>query len=53
MCFLGGKVLMLSYVILTFSAGGATGLDFPDVVLSYSVEVEGLGYVVGSHGCKV
>jgi hypothetical protein len=37
---------------LTFSAGGATGLDLPHVVLGYSVEVEGLGYVVWSHCCK-
>lgn len=40
----------LVYALLTLSAGGATGLDLPDVVLSYSVEIEGLGYVVGSHG---
>lgn len=33
------------------AAGRAAGLDFPDVVLGYPVEVEGLGYVVWSHGC--
>lgn len=40
------------YALLTLSAGGATGLDLPDVVLSYPVEIECLGYIVGSHGCK-
>jgi hypothetical protein len=39
-------------LILTFSAGGATGLDLPHVVLGYSVEVQGLGYVVWSHCCR-
>jgi hypothetical protein len=38
--------------MLTFSAGGATGLDFPDMVLSYSVEVESLSYIIGAHCCK-
>lgn len=37
----------------TLSAGGATGLDLPHVVLGYSVEVEGLCYVVRSHGCAM
>jgi hypothetical protein len=50
------KELFLVFVFwianLTFSAGGATGLDLPHVVLGYSVEVEGLGYVVWSHCCK-
>lgn len=36
----------------TLSAGGATGLDLPDVVLGYSVEIEGLGDIVGSHCCR-
>lgn len=40
------------YALLTLSAGGATGLDLPDVVFSYPVEIEGLGYVVGSHGWR-
>jgi len=37
------------YALLTLSAGGATRLDLPDVVLGYPVEIEGLGYVVWSH----
>jgi hypothetical protein len=39
--------------MLTLSAGGATGLDLPYVVLSNSVEVEGLSYVVGSHCWRI
>jgi hypothetical protein len=38
------------YALLTLSAGGTTGLDLPDVVLSYPVEIEGLSYIVRSHG---
>jgi hypothetical protein len=46
------SLLFLVYALLTLSAGGATGLDLPDVVLGYPVEIEGLSYIVGSHGCK-
>ena len=35
----------------TFSARRAAGLDFPHVVLGYSVQVERLCYVVWSHRC--
>jgi hypothetical protein len=42
----------LWYALLTLSTSGTTGLDLPDVVLSYPVEIEGLGYIVGSHGYK-
>ena len=38
------------HVLLTLSTGSTTGLNLPDVVLSYPVEIEGLGYIVGSHG---
>jgi hypothetical protein len=41
------------FIMLTLSAGGATGLDLPYVVLSNSVEVKGLSYVVGSHCWKI
>jgi hypothetical protein len=41
------------FMMPTLSAGGATGLDLPYVVLSNSVEVEGLSYVVGSHCWRV
>lgn len=48
-----GVARSCTYALLTLSAGGTTGLDLPDVVLGYPVEIKCLGYVVGSHGCRV
>ena len=45
-----GVARSCTYALLTLSAGGTTGLDLPDVVLSYPVEIEGLSYIVRSHG---
>jgi len=46
------RTALVCVVRLTLSTGGATGLNLPHVVLSYSVEVECLSYIVWSHCCE-